>query len=296
MDNPSYKLDQSWGESVENLKYFENPHGMCFDIDGNLLIADQGAHRILRFTTDGKYLGDVGSGQGGRPGYFLEPRVVEIDSSGNIFVGDEKDDKPRIQVFSPEGKFLRIFGEKGTGPGQILRAHGLGFDTQQRLYVTDVDNMRVNVYTHSGEFLYSWGKDGMSPGELNAPHGIALDANNDVFVPGFYGPVQKFGMEGNFIFAFSHANPPNGPVTFHALNSDQWGNIYLTGGGGGDYTGPESKKRSISKYNNNGDLITTWSLSNSDYSPSWGAVDDNGKVYILFKGKERYGVESYIEE
>jgi hypothetical protein len=172
----------------------------------------------------------------------------------------------------------------------------LGFDTQQRLYVTDVDNMRVNVYKHSGDFLYSWGKDGMSPGEFNAPHGLALDANNDIFVPGFYGPVQKFGPEGNFIFAFGHANPPNGPVTFHALNSDRWGNIYLTGGGGGDYTGPESKKLSISKYNNNGDLITTWSLSQPDYSPSWGAVDDNGKVYVLFKGKDRFGVEVYIEE
>ena len=44
------------------------------------------------------------------------------------------------------------------------------------------------------------------------------------------------------------------------------------------------------------DLITTWSLSQPDYSPSWGAVDDNGKIYVLFKGKNRYGVESYIEE
>jgi hypothetical protein len=296
MDNPTYKLVQSWGESIENLKYFKNPHGMCIDIDGNLLIADQGAHRVLRFTPDGKYLGDVGSGIGGKPGYFLEPRVVEIDSIGNIFVGDEKDDKPRIQVFSPQGKFLRIFGDKGTGIGQILRTHGLGFDTQQRLYVTDVDNMHVNVYTHSGEFLYSWGKDGMNPGEFNAPHGIALDANNDVFVPGFYGPVQKFGPEGNFIFAFGHANPPNGPVTFHALNSDRWGNIYLIGGSGGDYTGPEAKKVSITKYNNNGDLITTWSLSQPDYYASWGAVDDNGKVSVLFKGKDRYGVEAYIEQ
>ncbi|MHC4617859.1 MAG: NHL repeat-containing protein, partial [Planctomycetota bacterium] len=236
MGEPSYKLAHTWSQEIKpeeaepeegkSTGELKKPHGICLDRDGNLLIADQ-AGWVMRFNTRGKYLGDVGSGKGSDPGEFTQPRAVLVDAHGHIWVTDSKGDRPRIQMFTHDGEFVRIFAEKGIGPGQIHRAHGMGFDKQQRLFVTDVDNFRINVYSHDGEFLYSWGKPGLDAGEFNAPHGLVVDPSGDVFVSGYYGPTQKFDPNGKFLFAFAHGDPPDGPVYFHTMVGDKWGNIYL---------------------------------------------------------------------
>ena len=296
--DPPYKLIRSWSDPKDSPTYFEKPHGVCFDKNANLLIADQDNSRVMRFTTHGKYLGDIGYGKGNMPGEFTEPRAVQIDAEGNIWVSDSKGDEPRIQVFTPEGKFVRWLVHKGILPGQLIRAHGMDFDSQQRLFVVDVDNFRVNVYEDSGEFLYSWGKPGLKIGTFNAPHGLVVDPSDDVFVSNYYGPIQKFDPNGNLLFAFAYADPPDGPVGYHSIAGDQWGNIYVTVAGM-EYTGdmPETagqaEKIHIAKYNNNGDYITGWSLAETDEHAMWFAIAGDGTVYCLFISQERAGVQVF---
>jgi sugar lactone lactonase YvrE len=269
--DPPYKLIRTWPEPKDSPKYFSDPHGIGLDKDGNLLIADRENSRLMRFTPQGKFLEDIGSGSGSEPGTFSEPRVVLTDFKGRIWVSDGKSDEPRIQAFTADGKFIRWFAHKGVLPGQLLRAHGMGFDSRQRLFVVDVDNFRVNVYSEQGEFLYSWGKPGLQLGKFNAPHGLAVDPSDDVFVSNYYGPTQKFDPNGNLLLAFAYGDPPDGPVGFHSIAGDRWGNVYITA------------RSKIVKYNNNGDYITAWSMANPDDSPVWFAIDDDGIVYCLFK-------------
>ncbi|MHC4148862.1 MAG: NHL repeat-containing protein [Planctomycetota bacterium] len=266
--DPPYKLIRTWSEPKESPTYLDDPHGIGLDKYGNLLIADQGASRIMRFTPKGKFLGDIGLRSGNEPGHFNEPRVVITDARGRIWVSDSKPDGPILQSFTPEGKFIRIFAHKGVLPGQLLRAHGMGFDGKQRLFVVDVDNFRVNVYSDRGEFLYNWGKPGLQLGEFNAPHGLMVDPSDDVFVSNYFGPTQKFDPNGNLLFAFAYADPPDGPIGFHSISGDRWGNVYVT------------VRRGIVKYNNNGDYITAW---RTDMDPSWIAVADDDTIYCLFK-------------
>ena len=297
---PAYKMIHAWTEPRDNPTYLKDPHCVALDKDGNLLIADYHGSRVLRFTPEGDYLGDIGLGIGEGPGQVTKPRAVVTDSAGNIFISDEKSDKPRIQVFNQKGEFLRIFAEKGTGPGHILRAHGLAFDSKQRLFVVDVDNMRVNIYKHSGEFIKSWGKDGPDPGNFNAPHGIVIDRNDDVFVSGYYSTVQKFTAYGDFLFAFAHADPPDGAVYIHSITGDRWGNLYLMVRGmrgyGGKIEDIEGKTVSIMKYNNNGDYVCSLTLEVKAHSENWAAVDDKGLVYAIYMGHERMGFEIFAPQ
>jgi hypothetical protein len=304
-DSPAqYKQLDIWSEPVEEGKHrtahLTDPHGIGLDKDGNILIADQLGNAVHRYTADGKYLGQIGLGHGSKPGEFTEPRIVVPDAVGNIFVSDSKGDRPRVQVFSPAGEFLRIFAEKGMQPGMLLRCHGMDFDPQQRLYTVDVDNMRVNVYENSGEFLYDWGTEGLNPGEFNSPHGIFVDRNCDVFVTGYYGPTQKFNSEGDFLVAFCHGDPPDGPVYFHNMTGDRWGDVYVMVRASGGYQGAfqtgDVKRVSIMKYNNNGDFITGWSFSSPDHRETTAVVDDEGRVYALFVGPREMGVEIFVEE
>ena len=302
---PVYKSKKIWAEKTDdpNAK-LKSPHGIGLDKDGNILIADQGVSRVFRYSANGKFLDEIGKGPGSEEGFFKEPREVTSDSEGNIFVSDSKGDRPRIQVFSHEGEFLRIFAVKGRGPGQILRSHGIDFDFEQRLFNTDVDNMRVNVYDKTGKFLYDFGDglayENMNPGELNAPHGIFVDPSGDVFVNSYYGPTQKFSANGYVLFAFAHGDPPDGPVYFHSLTGDQWGNVYLLVRSMGGYQGAlqndQGKKISMIKYNNNGDFITSLSFSNPEHSETEAVVDENGLVYALFVGEKEKGVEIFIEQ
>jgi len=299
---PVYKSCGSWTEPVipdkGRTEHLVDPHGIGLAADGTLLIADTKGNQVARFSPEGKYLGKIGNGEGSEAGQFTEPRIVITDPRGRIYVSDSKGDRPRLQIFSPQGEFRHIFAEKGMRPGMILRSHGMGLDPQGRLFVIDVDNMRVNVYDHQNQHLYDWGREGLWPGEFNAPHGIFVDKNSDVFVNGYYGPTEKFNSEGDYVSSFCFSDPPNGPVYFHNLTGDRWGNVYVSVRSKGGYQGAlqkDGKPISLVKYNNNGTYVTGWSLTGIHGEAS-AVVDAQGRVYCLFKGEKEMGVEVFQEE
>jgi len=292
---PQYKVLWKWSEAIEKPKYFQEPHSITLDKDGNILIADMGASRIIRFTPRGEFLAEIGKGYGNEKGHFNKPRDVAIDSKGYIFVSDQKSNKPRIQVFNPNGDFLRDFADEGSGPGQIIRPHGLAFINNESLLVIDVDNIRANLYEHSGKFVRSLGQNGPNTGKLITPHGIAVDSNNDVFISDYFGTVQKFTIDGDYLFSFVNENHTTGSAFIHSICSDRWGNVYLMVRGikGFEGTFEESKERTfyIVKYNNSGDFICTIQLSDKGNEVIHAVVDQQGTIYALFKGMKEMGVE-----
>ena len=296
-----YKSIHIWSEKPEKKgAHLSTPHGIGMDIEGNILIADMGNSKVHRYTRKGKFIDQIGKGTGRLPGEISSPREVTSDVEGRIFVSDSKGDRPRLQVFTHEGKFLQIFAEKGRLPGMLLRAHGMDHDAARNLYVVDVDNMRVNVYDQHGVTLRDWGTEGLLPGQFNAPHGLFVDRSDDVIVSGYYGPTQKFNRFGEFVIAFAHGDPPDGPSYFHSVSGDKWGNAYLSVRNQGGYDGAiqrgEEGYYSIMKYNNNGDFICGWSYTARDHTESEVVVDDVGIVYCLFNGDGEAGVETFMQE
>ena len=64
---PRYKSAGIWSEPVLNAdthssEHMTDPHGIGLDIDGNILIADQLGSKVLRYTREGKFLGELGKG------------------------------------------------------------------------------------------------------------------------------------------------------------------------------------------------------------------------------------------
>jgi len=289
---PAYRRVRSWGEPIEKLEHLRSPHGVTIGRNGEVIIADEASHRVVRYSAEGKFLGEVGYGFGREPGQFTKPRHTAVDADGRIWVSDEKSDRARLQVFSADGEFTRTLGEKGTASGMLLRPHGMQFDRQQRLFVVDVDNARVNVYDKTGKFLFDWGKDGLYPGEFNAAHGLFIDPSGDVFISGYYGPIQKFTANGKFLNAFGYGEPPDGPVHFHAIGGDRWGNVYATVRN----LGHLPNEVSIVKYNNSGDFVTSWRLSSADREVNWVTTDERGLVYAIYDSKSHVGVEVFQPE
>ncbi len=55
----------------------------------------------------------------------------------------------RIQVFTAEGKFLRMFGREGAGSGELDWPHGVAVDASGFVYVSEYSNHRLHQKANS---------------------------------------------------------------------------------------------------------------------------------------------------
>lgn len=173
--DPSGKLLRNFAGGL-----FAQPHGMFVDKDGNVWVTDdQGSKdgkkgfQVWKFNPDGKVLLTLGKAgvQAEGPDTFGAPTDVVVAPNGDIFVSDGHSGcnctSARVVKFSKDGKFIKTFGKKGTGPGDFDGPHALAFDSQGRLFVGDRSNNRIEIFTQDGQFVAEWKQFGR-------PSGIAI--------------------------------------------------------------------------------------------------------------------------
>jgi len=132
-------------------------HSVHFGPDGSIWATDSVDHTVRKFSPEGKLLLTLGkqkmAGDNASQDTFNRPNAVAFDARGNVFVSDGYVNS-RVVQFTPEGKFVRIFGgKKGKADGEMAMVHGVSIDAQGRVYATDSDNQRVVVFDAQGKFL-----------------------------------------------------------------------------------------------------------------------------------------------
>jgi DNA-binding beta-propeller fold protein YncE len=119
------------------------PQGLAIDGAGNIVVADEGNHRIQVFSADGVFLRQWGYlGSGDRE--FNGPHDVAVDSHGRMYVVDSGNQ--RVQVFTAEGTFLLKWGTAGGRPGEFQSPRGIAIDFEDYIYVIDGGNARVQKF------------------------------------------------------------------------------------------------------------------------------------------------------
>ncbi len=137
-------------------------------------------HQVFKFSPDGKLLMTLGKAGGARePEFFWQPNDVLVAPNGDIFVAEGHSSgetaNARILKFSPDGKFLKAWGSKGTGPGQFDQPHALAMDSQGRLFVGDRNNNRIEIFDQDGKLLDTWY-------QFSRPSGIYIDSHDNIYV------------------------------------------------------------------------------------------------------------------
>lgn len=268
--NPVHHFDASGKEIVSfGSGMFVWPHGIHVDREGNVWVTDSrtasaadlekfpGENNkgsiVVKFNPEGKVLMTLGKPgvRGNPPEALTDPTDVVTDASnGDVYVAESHTDVSdanlvaRISVFDKNGKFLRVLGKTGTGPGEFRTPHGLEFDSQGRLIVADRHNHRVVILTKEGKFIAEYP-------EFGRASGLAIDKNDVIYTadsestakvhPGWQRGVRigslKDGKVTVFILPHEVAGSADGTMG-EGIAIDDAGNVYTA----------EAQLRGITKY------------------------------------------------
>ena len=177
--NAGGKLLAQWGAQM-----FIFPHGATVDRDGNLWVTDargEGAlgHQVFKFSPEGKVLMTLGKAgvSGSSPDLFDQPTDVAIAPSGDIFVTDSHRNgkNNRVVKFTRDGKYVKEWGKKGSGRGEMSEPHTIAMDSRGRLFVGDRENNRIQIFDQDGNYLDEWRQFGR-------PSGIFITKDDTIYV------------------------------------------------------------------------------------------------------------------
>ena len=152
--NKNGEIIDSWAS--EN---FSSAHHVEIGPDNSVWTTDVGNHTVRKWTIDGHLLLTLGTPdqpapeQSGEP--FNRPTDIAFGLDGSLYISDGYGNS-RIHHFTPEGKLIRSWGERGKGPGQFMVPHGVAVDPTGLVYVCDRENSRIQIFTSDGQYVSQW--------------------------------------------------------------------------------------------------------------------------------------------
>lgn len=182
---------------------FRHLSHVAVDREGTRLYAvdtggvDSRDHRVRVYdTTNGAHLFDIGT-RGTGAGEFNLPRDIAVSPTGELYVVDGANF--RVQVFSSDGRFLRMFGSMGAQFGQFSRPKGIAVDRGGNVYVSDAAFGNFQIFDPEGRLLLFIGNRSDRPGPANymLPSGIDVDEDGRIyFVDQYFRKVDVYRPVG----------------------------------------------------------------------------------------------------
>jgi sugar lactone lactonase YvrE len=142
---------------------FDTPCGLAVNLDGTLLVADTGNHRLRRVRVGGEVTTIAGTGvQGVSDGTpetasFNEPTGIAVDSDGTIYVADAGGSAVRVCYFGfwPQVSTLAGYANAGLLDGtldhaRLSRPSGIGISPDGALIIADSGNQLVRAVLREG--------------------------------------------------------------------------------------------------------------------------------------------------
>jgi len=140
------------------------PRGLVLDQENNLWLVDGRADRVLKFSSSGEKLFELG-GFGWSAWQFKDPTQIAVDTDGRIFISDRGN--RRIQIFDRLGAHI------GEIKDHLKAPVGVAVDPVGLVYVCDEATSELGVYLPDGKRIGVFSE--FRPGDkFRTPVDIAL--------------------------------------------------------------------------------------------------------------------------
>jgi len=181
----------------ENPGQLNDPCGVTYLNDDEILVADELNHRIQQFNVQtGNFVKSFGK-KGTGEGEFQLPESVCVDGEGRLVVADYNNN--RIQVLTKDGKPVFKFGDSGSE--KLGKPSGCIYH-KNMFIVSDFLKHSLKVFDSSGTFLYKIGEKGKADGQFIGPWGLCVEKygnrQNLLVCDKDNGRIQQFRVEGCF--------------------------------------------------------------------------------------------------
>jgi hypothetical protein len=207
----SYRPVVGWGQLPDGWSFVEAT-SVAVDASDNVWVFNRGAHPVIVFDRDGKFLRSWGEG------LIRRAHGINIGPEGSIWLTDDL--HHTIRQFTPEGRLRLTIGDPDT-PSTLHGGKPFNRPTHSAIspktgdiYISDgYGNSRVHKFDPKGRHLLSWGEPGTDPGCFNIPHNIATDAAGLVYVADRENSrVQVFDSGGRYLDQWKNLHRPCGLV------------------------------------------------------------------------------------
>jgi sugar lactone lactonase YvrE len=181
-------------------------------VGDRLYVADVAHHEVhVLDKRSGKLRFKFGkAGSRDEEGALYQPTNLAHAPNGDIYVVETGNF--RVSRFTPDGKFVRRFGDAGQLPGQFARPKGIAVDRGGRVYVGDAAFQNVQIFDRMDRVLMAFGQPPDGSQGLNLPADVSIDYDNvELFrryaAPGFdieylILVVSQFGPDQVDVFGF----------------------------------------------------------------------------------------------
>lgn len=215
--DPEGKLVQMFGDDE-----LTAVHGTRVDPDDNIWVTDYQNHTAIKYSPAGQVLLVLGKRDvaGNDEGTFNRPTDVAVAANGDLFVSDGYGNS-RIAKFTKDGKFVKAWGTRGKGEGELHLPHCVQLDAQGLLHVADRENNRIQVFDQEGKFIRSFG--GI------APFGMLIAPDQTLFIAdGRANQCLHLSLEGKLLSKWGGKGADPGQFKLpHCVAIDQAGRIYV---------------------------------------------------------------------
>jgi uncharacterized protein (TIGR03437 family) len=183
-----------------------SPGGVCFDLGGNLYVADTLNNRVLQAPPGAPVATAVGNGAAGSLGDGGPARTAQLDlpgactadAAGNLYIADTGNH--RVRKVSAAGIVSTVAGTGAPGGGgdegpataaTLSGPRGVAVDGSGNVYIADTGNSRIRMVTPDGVIhnIAGTGAAGFAgddgdalSAQLNAPAGLLADGSGDIYI------------------------------------------------------------------------------------------------------------------
>ncbi len=293
---------QIFGSRGVGVGQLNKPRSVAVDAQNNLYAVDM-TGRVQKFSAAGVFLlswqmpqTDLG-----------KPKGMCRDRDGNIVVVEPH--YQRLNHFSPEGKLVAQWGQRGTNPGQFTMPRAVAVNSQGEIFVSEYgavervqkfalrDPRRSEGGGRRSEaptsdlrplFLSSFGHPGTGPGEFNRPEGLCVDDQDRIYVADSCNHrIQVFSSAGKFIRAYGRPGVGKGELSYpYDICVDHGGRQYVCEFGNSRIQVFDASDHPI-------EILGGPGVEPGKFSNPWGvALDGAGNLYVA--DSQNHRVQKFV--